>query len=556
MNHYDIVTYECRIKVLKKTIADFESGRKYVKMQETHQKDIANLKKEITELKSALADARINTISVRNQWIEALEELEIQHDKELKKKDIIIKELKKAIIKTQQQRDEALDKLTALRQKYAKLSEDLEESGEKNKKLLAQLNRNYENSSIPSSKAVVHRKIANSREKTDKKPGAQPGHPHHGRTKQTPTEIVKLSAAKEVLEDPDFKKTGKEKVKQLVNISLKIEVKEYHADIYYNSKTNEYYHAPFPKGVVDDVNYDDGIRALLYLLNNDCCVSIDKCSQFLCDLSNGKLKISKGMINKLAKTFSDKSKSDLNEIFKHIQSAPVMHIDFTNANVNGTSAHVGVCATPNGEARYFVRKNKGHKGIKDSIAEDYQGILIHDHDTTFYSYGSNHQECLAHISRYLQDSIDNEKNLTWNSKMKELIKEMVHCRNDVPQGEGLEESQITLFEKKYDEILSIAEKEYIDFPPSKYYREGINLYTRMKEYKDNHLLFLHDMRVPTTNNLSERLLRSYKRKQAQATVFRSFDQIGYLCDGMSMLIMLRQKENVNVFEEVKKIFSR
>lgn len=35
-----------------------------------------------------------------------------------------------------------------------------------------------------------------------------------------------------------------------------LDVTEYHADVYYNSKTGERVHAAFPDGVVDDVNYD------------------------------------------------------------------------------------------------------------------------------------------------------------------------------------------------------------------------------------------------------------------------------------------------------------
>ena len=40
----------------------------------------------------------------------------------------------------------------------------------------AQINRDYENSSIPSSKAVRRKKITNNREKTGRRPGGQPGH--------------------------------------------------------------------------------------------------------------------------------------------------------------------------------------------------------------------------------------------------------------------------------------------------------------------------------------------------------------------------------------------
>ena len=70
----------------------------------------------------------------------------------------------------------------------------------------------------------------------------------------------------------------------------------------------------------------------------------------------------------------------------------------------------------------------------------------------------------------------------------------------------------------------------------------------------DHLLFLHDLRVPATNNEAERLLRNYKRKQKQAVTFRSIDSINYLCDCMSMLVWIRQNEETNIFGGVSRIF--
>ena len=87
-------------------------------------------------------------------------------------------------------------------------------------------------------------------------------------------------------------------------------VKEYHADVYYNSQTGERVHAAFPDGVIDDVNYDGSIRAFLFLLNNDCCTSIDKSRKFLSDLTDGKLNISKGMISKLSREFALKTEPE------------------------------------------------------------------------------------------------------------------------------------------------------------------------------------------------------------------------------------------------------
>ena len=53
--------------------------------------------------------------------------------------------------------------------------------------------------------------------------------------------------------------------------------------------------------------------------------------------------------------------------------------------------------------------HKGHAGIKDTPVDlNQSAIFIHDHDTTFYNYGSGHQECTAHILRYCKDSIQNE----------------------------------------------------------------------------------------------------------------------------------------------------
>ena len=36
------------------------------------------------------------------------------------------------------------------------------------------------------------------------------------------------------------------------------------------------------------------------------------------------------------------------------------------------------------------------------MVQDYEGILLQDHESTFYQYGSDHQECLVHVLRYLK----------------------------------------------------------------------------------------------------------------------------------------------------------
>ena len=543
-------------KILKKEVADFKSGERFKQIQREYQKLIDEYRRQIKQLNLVIEGLRKD---VKNAWKwceEAYEDALKELHASMKEMKRALKEKEKKWLLSERDREQALSKITDLYRENSELKTQLDDEKGRNKKLLAQLNRDYENSSIPSSQSRNRSKIPNNRECTGRKPGAQLGHAHHGRKKQIPTQVVCLPAPKEVAKDPGFKKTNKTITKQLISVELIMNVTEYQADVYYNSTTGERVHAAFPSGVVDDVNYDGNIKALLFLLNTDCAVSIDKSRRFLSDLTGGKLKISKGMINKLCREFSNKTKAEQKKIFADLLSSPVMNTDCTNARVNGESAYVYVCATPDEQkVLYFAGEKKGHKGVKGTVTEDFQGILVHDHEITFYKYGNAHQECLAHVQRYLKDSMENEPSLTWHRKMRELIREMVHYRNEHADDAHLDPKIVSNFEGKYQEILEKAGEEYILHEPSPYYREGYNLYRRMQEYKTQHLLFLHDMRVPTTNNTAERCLRDYKRKQTFAMTFRSFESIEELCQSKGVLLGVR-KNNPNLYTAVKEIFNR
>ena len=156
--------------------------------------------------------------------------------------------------------------------------------------------------------------------------------------------------------------------------------------------------------------------------------------------------------------------------------------------------------------------------------------------------------------RYLKGSMDNEPDRTWNKDMHSLVQEMIHFRNGLQPSEEPDPCKVSEFEERYRKILETARKKYEDVPANDYYRDGYNLFLRMEKYMQNHLLFLHDLRVPATNNEAERLLRNYKQKQAQAVTFRSFESIDYLCQCMSMLVLMRLEEPENIFDRVSRIF--
>ena len=281
-----------------------------------------------------------------------------------------------------------------------------------------------------------------------------------------------------------------------------------------------------------------------------------KIRKILREASHGTLDISEATINDLCSEFAQKSKPEKDKIIADIMTSPVANIDFTNANVNGDAKQVLIIASPSkGAYLYVARDKKGHEGIKGTPAENYVGIFVHDHDTTFYSYGMGHQECGQHVGRYLTGSEENEPNLKWNLRMHELYREMIHYKNSLGGGDA-DPDIVAGFEKRYDEILNLAKEEYENEPPSDYYREGYNLYRRLLKYKDSHLLFLHNKDVPADNSLAERLARIYKRKQKQAIALRSEEKFVYLCDGLSVINTCRQRDDIDLFEIVTEIFSR
>lgn len=335
-----VTSLQYQLKAALAQLAAFQSGKKYQDMQEAHRKEVRSLKQKEKQTQEELAQTRQDMVRARNHWFEVFEDLEKECQNQVKKLEKQLRAVLERTLKAERQRDEALDKVTHQRQKIYELETELEKERGKNLRLRSRLNHDHENSSLPSSRTLRRKKITNSREKT----GRKPGHKGHVRKRQEPTALVLvLPAPQEVLDNPEFKKTSRRLKKQMVNIRLVLEVTEYQADVYYNAKTGEQVHAEFSPGLVNEVNYGGvSIKAFLFLLNNDCCTSIDKSCRFLSDLTGGKLRISKGMVSRLIREFADRTKQERKETFLELLQSPVLHTDCTNARAGGKNAYVFV----------------------------------------------------------------------------------------------------------------------------------------------------------------------------------------------------------------------
>ena len=137
--------------------------------------------------------------------------------------------------------------------------------------------------------------------------------------------------------------------------------------------------------------------------------------------------------------------------------------------------------------------------------------------------------------------------------MHDLLQKMIHTRNRNP--DGIPKNKVLKLKEKYKAILSLADEEYKKHPPTKEYMDGFNLQKRMRLYQESHLYFLTHPEVDPTNNISERELRKFKRKQKQAVVLRSDSGGQYVCDALT-IIETSKMQNKKIYDVVENIFSK
>lgn len=422
-----------------------------------------------------------------------------------------------------------------------------------NKKLEKKLNTSFENSSLPSSALPFRKKVPNSRKPTGRKQGAQPGHkPHTASRLLTTKEPVYLSVPDDFLNNPDIYATGKKITKQLIDIQVVVNVQDYIADEYRNRITGTRLHAPFPTGIVNDVNYGASIKAFAFLLNNYYNVSIAKTKQCISDITKGIINLSTGTICNLTSEFSNATETDRAKIFSLLTHSDVLYSDATVSNINGNRKAVILC-TDKKHVLYQHLEHKGHAGLSHTPVKNFAGTLVHDHDRSYYSYGSSHQECIAHVLRYLVGAMENEPHLTWHKQMHTLLQKMIHTAKH--NKSGISREKVDTLTEKYESILTVADLEYQKNPPQKEYMDGYNLQKRLRDYQSAHLYFLLHPEVDYTNNISERSLRKFKRKQKQAVVLRSTSGGQFICDALTIIETARM-QNRNVYDTVESAFKK
>ena len=319
--------------------------------------------------------------------------------------------------------NEISKELKRARKENEELRKLVRELLEKNNKLLSEverltsiINNNSKNSSLPPSTDQKPSKSPNeynSRKKSGRRPGGQPG--RHGITltkEQVEHKISTGAFEHKIVNCGTTTKycEGNYVSKYVLDISTKVVAYEYR----------------FPKGFTipkefhGDVTYGSEIKALAIDLYGEGSVSFNRIRDFLNNMSSGQLNLSMGSVYNFVIDGALQVKQSLDNIVKDIASSDTMYTDGTNITVNGIQEYIRNQSTSRSVFYASLEKKNLASLKKIRPLNGFTGAIIHDHETSLYHFGMKHGECNAHLFRYLVKSLEEAKN-PWAKDMMNFL---------------------------------------------------------------------------------------------------------------------------------------
>lgn len=430
------------------------------------------------------------------------------------------------------------------------------------KELEDKLNMNSSNSSKPPSSDNKFTKKKSTQKSSEGKRGGQTGHKgSHLKKVEIPDKVISLKSKVCGHCHRDIADISSSKIekRQLFDIPpMSIEVTEYQSHKVYCPYCQSINQEEFPEQVKATTQYGHNLKAWVSYLNTHHMLPYERISEMIEDMVNHK--ISTGSIYNFLFENYDNLESFEEKLKEELLQEEVLHADETGVNVKGNLKWIHT-ASSNRAVHYAVHNKRGHEAMDAiNILPLYQGILSHDHWSSYHHYTHiTHSFCNAHILREPQFQIDHHDK-TWAKELQTLLKEANKTVKSYKE-EGKTSLPNEIREQiiqKYEQLTSEAIKEYP--PPKKSnnrgrskQEKGKNLLDRLIKYQTETLRFIYDFRVPFTNNLAERDLRMIKVKQKISGTFASFEGAEFFCRIKSFIATLK-KNALSVLDGLRDAF--
>ncbi len=420
-----------------------------------------------------------------------------------------------------------------------------------NARLRSIINNDSSNSSLPPSSDQKGGRPANTyngRTETKRKAGGQKGHKGITLTKACVEEKIQSGKCRHEVCTLGSRKNGKYVTKYVIDLKTETVITELHIYADEHGKFN------IPPQYRSDVVYGENVKALAVALYSEGVMSNDRIAAFLNAAGGDVLELSEGSIYGFCKKMAQNSGADILQLEENLLNHPVVATDATTVTVNGTQNYIRNFSTKD-TVVYHAMDSKSIEALKGiDFLNKYSGILLHDHETALYHFGTDHAECNVHIIRYLRKNSEETQN-KWSDEMITLLCEMNKTRKKLTDRgiTGFSEEELFEYDRKYQDIIKKGRSENKK-TTHKYAKSDENtLLNRMEKYSHNHLLFLHDFSVPFENNISERDLRKAKNRQKMAGGFRKESGHEMYCSILTIIETLKRRK-MGIIENIKQLF--
>lgn len=453
--------------------------------------------------------------------------------------------------------EKAADIMLALQAAIDRLEERIQ-------KLEEQLKKDSHNSHKPPSSDEYKRKTKTSRSKSKRSRGGQEGHqgttlkmvetPHHTITHQLRT-CNRCGSSLRRIKPLSYTR------RQVFDIpEPKVEVTEHQCEVKQCPRCGTTTTARFPDGLTKAVQYGKNLKSIAMYLKQYQLLPSDRLQETLRDLFGCSL--SEGTFFNWDKELYVALETHQQHVKEQLHTAPVVHVDETGLLCEQKLHWLHVISTAN--LSYYLQHPKRGTEAMDAIGilPNYQGIAVHDFWKSYFSYQCGHSLCNAHLLRELE-FVAETTHQRWPKQFQNLLRNM-HTLVEKAKQKGLSTLQsrkIKYYEHRYTILLSKALRANPRQRGSPHRRGRKkqtpvrNLVERLRDHQISILRFIHDFRVPFTNNQAERDLRMMKVKLKISGTFRSQHGAECFCR-VRGYISTAKKNGISAFEALVRAFNR
>ena len=448
------------------------------------------------------------------------------------------------ILVRQSDYEEVLNRLTSLENVVKEQQSYIQELEER-------LSKHSRNSHKPPSSDGYSKKIQNNREKSQRKPGGQPG--RKGTTLsmvENPDKVIEHKVANCAHCGLNLSETPVQQYHrgQVFDIPpIQVQVTEHRAEVKQCPSCSKETVATCP--VSFSAQYGEGIKSLSVYLNQYQMLPYFRIREMFRDLFG--CTISAAVIqqsNQKCYTNLQQTEAALKSL---LTSSSLIHADETGVRCESKTQWVHVHSTAD-HTLYVIDGHRGREAMdRIGVLPEYTGVCVHDRWASYEKYQQcTHAYCNAHLLRDLK--AEQEKGKPYAEELQKLL-----CEANELSKEGTPAmTAVKAIEKRYDQIITKALKN----EPAPVRVKGkrgkiakgktLNLLECFRDKKTEIMRFLYNKDVPFDNNLAERDLRMVELKQKISGCFRTQTGAEVFCRVRSYISTVK-KQNGKVWQELK-----